>query len=63
MTQYWVNFARTGDPERRRRLATWPRYEAAADEWLEFGSDIKTTREVRKEKLDLFDRINAPPAS
>ena len=62
MTQYWVNFARTGDPN-GGGLATWPRYEAAADEWLEFGSDIKTTREVRKEKLDLFDRINAPPAS
>ena len=62
MTQYWVNFARTGDPN-GDGLATWPRYEAAADEWLEFGSDIKTTREVRKEKLDLFDRVNAPPAS
>ena len=61
MTQYWVNFARTGDPN-GGGLATWPRYEAAADEWLEFGSDIKTTGEVRKEKLDLFDRINAPSA-
>ena len=49
MTQYWVNFARTGDPN-GEDLATWPRYEAAADEWLEFGSDIKTTREVRKEQ-------------
>ncbi len=62
MTQYWANFARTGNPN-GDGLATWPRYEAAADEWLEFGSDIKTTREVRKEKLDLFDRVNAPPAS
>ncbi|MCY4634375.1 MAG: carboxylesterase family protein [Acidobacteria bacterium] len=62
VTQYWVNFARTGDPN-GNGLATWPRYQAAADEWLEFGTDIKTTREVRKEKLDLFDRINAPPAS
>ena len=61
MTQYWVNFARTGDPN-GDGLATWPRYEAAADGWLEFGSDIKTTREVRKEKLDLFDLVNAPPA-
>ena len=61
MTRYWANFARTGDPN-GEGLATWPRYEAATDEWLEFGSDIKTTREVRKEKLDLFDRVNAPPA-
>ena len=61
MSQYWVNFARTGDPN-GGGLATWPRYEAAADEWLEFGADVKTTREVRKEKLDLFDLVNAPPA-
>ena len=62
MTQYWVNFARTGDPN-GDGLATWPVYEMATDEWLEFGSDIKATREVRKEKLDLFDRVNARPAS
>ena len=62
MSQYWVNFARTGNPN-GDGLATWPRYEAAADEWLEFGSDVKTAREVRKEKLDLFDRVNARPAS
>ena len=62
MSQYWVNFARTGDPN-GDGLATWPRYEAAADEWLEFGTDVKTTREVRKKKLDLFDLVNAPPAS
>ena len=62
MTQYWVNFARTGDPN-GDGLATWPRYEAEADEWLEFGSGIKSTPEVRKEKLDLFDRVNSPPAS
>ena len=62
MTQYWVNFASTGNPN-DGGLATWPRYEAATDEWLEFGADIKTTREVRKDKLDLFDRVNARPAS
>ena len=62
MSQYWVNFARTGDPN-GDGLATWPRYAAAADEWLEFGSDIRTAREVRKDKLDLFDRVNAPPPS
>ena len=62
MTGYWVNFARTGDPN-GDDLATWPRYAAVADEWLEFGSAIGVTREVRKEKLDLFDLVNAPAAS
>ena len=62
MAQYWANFARTGDPN-GDGLAVWPRYEAAVDEWLEFGSEIGTAREVRKDKLDLFDQVNAPPAS
>ncbi len=58
LSDYWVNFARTGDPN-GERLATWPRYDTADDAWLEFGSMIGATREVRKAKLDLFDRLNA----
>ena len=57
VSDYWVNFARTGDPN-GDGLATWPRYRTAEDEWLEFGETIAATREVRKAKLDLFDRLN-----
>ncbi len=57
ISDFWVNFARTGDPN-GDGLATWPRYHTAEDEWLEFGETIAATREVRKAKLDLFDRLN-----
>ena len=57
LSDYWVNFARTGDPN-GDGLATWPRYRAVDDEWLEFGDRIAATREVRRAKLDLFDRLN-----
>ncbi len=58
ISDYWVNFARTGNPN-GGGLANWPSYRGADDEWLEFGDSIATTREVRKAKLDLFDRLNA----
>ena len=57
LSDYWVNFAWTGDPN-GDGLATWPRYRAADDEWLEFGDNIATTSEVRRAKLDLFDRLS-----
>ena len=59
MSQYWVNFAHTGNPN-DGSLPAWPRYAAVADEWLEFGSRIRSTTGVRREKLDLFDRVNTP---
>ena len=62
MSEYWVNFARTGNPN-GDGLASWPRYEAATDPWLEFGSEIQATNDIRKDKLDLFDRVNASPTS
>ena len=57
LSDYWVNFARTGSPN-GDGLATWPRYSSADDEWLEFGDMIEVSGEVRKAKLDLFDRLN-----
>ena len=57
LSDYWVNFARTGNPN-GDGLATWPRYSSADDEWLEFGDMIEVSGGVRKAKLDLFDRLN-----
>ena len=62
MTNYWVNFAQTGDPN-GEGLADWPKYEAATDPWLEFGSAIQATQHIRKDKLDLFDHVNMVPGS
>ena len=54
MSQYWVNFARTGDPN-GEGLPEWPRYEAVSDSSMELGAKIGAVSEVRKAKLDLFD--------
>lgn len=54
ISQYWVNFARTGDPN-GEGLPAWPSYESATDESIEFGSEVKAVSGVRKEKLDVFD--------
>ena len=54
ISQYWVNFARTGDPN-GDGLPAWPRYEQATDQSIEFGSEIQARSGVRKDKLDVFD--------
>ena len=60
ISQYWVNFARTGDPN-GEGLPAWPRYEQATEESLEFGSGIRVVAGVRKDKLDVFDAVFGPP--
>ena len=59
ISQYWVNFATTGDPN-GSGLPVWPRYQRASDESLVFGDAIAPSAGVRKDKLDLFDRLHAP---
>ena len=54
ISQYWVNFARTGDPN-GDGLPAWPRYERASDQSIEFGSDIRAMSGIRSGKLDVFD--------
>ncbi|MBM7124427.1 carboxylesterase family protein [Dyella flava] len=51
---YWVNFARTGNPN-RNGLAHWPRYESKSDELLDFHADGTAEGEADpwKARLDL----------
>ena len=62
ISQYWVNFARTGDPN-GEGLPAWPRYEQATEQSLEFGSEIRVAAGVRKDKLDVFDAVFGHPES
>jgi len=54
--RYWVAFARSGDPN-QPGLPEWPAYEPDRDPWLEIGSTIAARDCVRREYLDLFERL------
>ncbi len=58
--QYWVNFARTGNPN-GTSLVSWPRFEAAADCYLEIAATPNGSQcGLRTQKSDLWDQARAP---
>ncbi len=61
-TDYWVAFARTGNPNGAGR-PVWPVYSAAKDEIMDFTTaGPKPGPDPRKPRLDLVDRLaSAPP--
>jgi para-nitrobenzyl esterase len=55
MMDYWVQFARTGDPN-REGLPKWPRFVEEDDPYLELGDDVKASHGLQAEECDLWDR-------
>ncbi len=53
---YWVQFAKSGNPN-RKGAADWPAYTAAADQWLELGDPIHVLPHFRKEVLDVMELV------
>lgn len=54
MGDYWVNFARIGDPN-GAGLPLWPQYDAEQDSWLQLDHEIKVVPGFRKAKLDALE--------
>jgi len=56
MQDYWVNFARTGNPN-GKDLPNWPQYQDGNWMQLTANSALKTgaIRDYRKEKLDILE--------
>jgi len=51
MSAYWVNFAKSGDPN-GEGLPRWPRYTAEEAGYLELGDEIKAGAHLLKPQLD-----------
>jgi para-nitrobenzyl esterase len=55
LSSYWVNFARTGNPN-GDRLPEWPAYDETGEQAIEFAtSGTAPTSKVRADKLNLFN--------
>ena len=59
---YWINFAKTGDPN-GGSLPHWPAYSAAGDELLNFTEDGPVGQaDPWKGRLDLIEKLAVKPA-
>ncbi|MDH3440280.1 MAG: carboxylesterase family protein, partial [Gammaproteobacteria bacterium] len=56
MSQYWVNFATTGDPN-GGNLPMWPRYSVESRDYLDFGDGINPGTNIEPEICDVLDRV------
>jgi len=55
MSQYWVNFATTMDPNGKGQAA-WTAYDAANEPYLELGDRVQMKQHLLKTQLDALDR-------
>jgi para-nitrobenzyl esterase len=51
---YWVQFAKTGNPNGGGR-PHWPPYDAATDTLLELGEEVAARKGFAREKMEIFD--------
>lgn len=58
ISNYWVQFAKTGDPN-RSDLPRWFPYHQGEEKYLEFGNQLKTKENLNKASVDLMSTIEA----
>jgi len=57
MMGYWVNFAKTGDPN-GPGLPAWPAYDTQSDRDLEFGDTVRVDSGLYKKECDYIGRMS-----
>lgn len=57
MSSYWVNFARTGDPN-GEGLPVWPAFNNENPEVIELGDEVQATPLPFKEQLQFLNELN-----
>ena len=58
LRDYWVQFARTGNPN-VTRLPAWPPYDSRTKAYLELGAKIAPATDLRQESFALIQRLYA----
>ena len=56
MIQYWVQFAKTGNPD-VEGLPAWPQFKTTNDQHLELGDKIRVGTNLRKEAIAVYDSL------
>jgi para-nitrobenzyl esterase len=56
MSNYWINFATTGDPN-GKRLPTWTPYSLETEPYLDFGDTVQLRNHLLKDQLDFLERV------
>ena len=60
MSDYWVSFAATGDPNgapNAGKLPRWPVYEASTDAYIELGPQVVARSALRRAVYDSLDAL------
>jgi para-nitrobenzyl esterase len=58
LRRYWVQFAKTGDPN-APGLSKWPAYDSATGPYLELGAQIRPAAGLHQDAFELLDRLYA----
>ena len=56
MSAYWVNFAKTGDPN-GKGLPKWTPYNAKDEPYMDFGDVVQMRNHLLKEQLDFLEQF------
>ncbi|MEW6129061.1 MAG: carboxylesterase/lipase family protein [Acidobacteriota bacterium] len=60
MMNYWVNFAKTGNPN-GKGLPQWTAYNQKEEPYLEFGNPVRSGNHLLKPQLDFIEKFQNQP--